>query len=205
MRKLLAAWNVLFVAGYPLAVYFGLTRLNARGVGLLLMLLLLPGLLSKLRAARREDRVAVLRLPLSIFTLVGLSAALDDPRFVLALPVLINLALLAQFGASLRGTPMVERFARMQDPNLGPAQVAYCRSVTVVWCGFFALNACVSAYLALFTEVSVWALYTGFLAYVWIGIVGATEYIYRKYRFREYGAGIHDRVLARLFPPPEAS
>jgi len=34
-----------------------------------------------------------------------------------------------------------------------------------------------------------------------IGTLGALEYVYRKYRFREYGAGLHDRLLARLFPP----
>ena len=140
-----------------------------------------------------------------MFTLVGLSAWLDDPRFVLALPILINGALLLQFGLSLRTTPMVERFARMQDPNLGPAQVAYCRSVTKVWCVFFVVNACVSAYLALFAEVASWALYTGLIAYMLMGVLGATEYLVRKARFREYGTGLHDRLIARVFPPHDAA
>jgi len=204
MRKLIAVLNVALVVGYPLAVYLGLTRFGARGVSLLLLLLLLPNLLQKFARASREDLRAVLGLPLSVFGLVGLSAVLDDPRFVLALPVLINGALLAQFALSLRGTPMVERFARMQDPNLGVAQVAYCRRVTQVWCGFFVLNGGISLYLAWFAPLATWALYTGLIAYVLMGTLGAVEYLVRKARFREYGPGLHDRVIARFFPPPRS-
>jgi uncharacterized membrane protein len=144
----------------------------------------------------------VARVPLSVLVVVALAAVFDDKRFVLAMPVLINLVLLYGFASSLRATPMVERFARMQDPNLGEEQVAYCRTVTKVWCGFFVLNAAVCAALALFASVSLWALYTGLIAYVLIGVLGTTEYIVRKARFREYGPHLHDRLLAKLFPPP---
>lgn len=201
ISTLLAVLNGVLVAGYPLAVYLGLTHFSARGVSLLLMLFLVPSVLQKVARASREALKSVLGLPLSIFCLVGLSALLDDQRFVLALPVLINCVLCLQFALSLRATPMVERFARMQDPNLGPAQVAYCRRVTQVWCVFFVLNASVSAYLALFAALSSWALYTGLIAYVLIGVLGASEYLVRKARFREYGPGLHDRIIARIFPP----
>ncbi|MET0341507.1 MAG: hypothetical protein ABW252_10940 [Polyangiales bacterium] len=201
MGKLLAVLNALIVVVYPVAVYFSLTRLGARGAGLVLAALLLPGIAQRLRSARREDLLAVLRLPLSVLALLGLAAALDDPRLVLALPVLINLALLAQFASSLWGTPLVERFARMQQANLGPAQVAYCRAVTKVWCGFFLLNGGTAAALALSAPLSWWTLYNGLLAYVAMGVLGASEYVVRKARFREYGPGLHDRLLARIFPP----
>lgn len=202
MGKVLAVLNTVLVAGYPVAVYYGLTHLSARSVGLLLLCLLLPGLLLKWRSARREDLLTVARVPLSVMALVGLGALLDDSRFVLALPVLINAVLLYTFASSLRHTPMIERFARMQEPQLSPAQVRYCRSVTHVWCAFFAFNALVSAGLALWAPVRVWALYTGLIAYVLIGVLGGSEYVVRKYRFREYGAGLHDKLLAKLFPPP---
>ncbi|HEX5660235.1 MAG TPA: hypothetical protein VFX59_23735 [Polyangiales bacterium] len=201
MKVALAVLNGILVAAYPIAVYVGLTRFNARGVGLLLLGLLLPGMLLKLRDARREDLLVVLRLPLSICALLGLAALLNDARFVFALPVLINLALLAQFASSLRGTPLVERFARMQNPALSPAQVAYCRSVTKVWCVFFVLNASLSGALAIWAPLSWWTLYNGLLAYLWMGLLGAGEYLVRKFRFREYGSGLHDRVIARVFPP----
>jgi uncharacterized membrane protein len=202
MGKLFAVLNALLVVSYPIAVYVGLTHFSARGVGLLLGGLLLPGLVYRLRAARREDWQVVLRLPLSIVTLLALTALFDDRRFVFTLPVLINVALLVQFAGSLRGTPLVERFARMQQPSLSAAQVAYCRRVTQVWCVFFVFNALVSGLLARFAALSVWSLYNGLVAYVLMGILGATEYVVRKFRFREYGSGLHDRLLARLFPPP---
>jgi uncharacterized membrane protein len=201
MRVFFAVLNGLLVAAYPVAVYVGLTRFNARGLGLLLAALLLPGFVSKLRRARREDLLAVARLPLSILALLLLAALSNDARFVFALPILINLALLLQFGSSLRGTPMVERFARMQQPDLPASHVPYCRSVTKVWCGFFALNALVSGLLAALAPLSWWTLYNGLLAYLLIGVLATVEYIVRKFRFRDYGPGLHDRVLARLFPP----
>jgi len=198
---LFAVLNGVLFAGYPVAVYVGLTRFSARGLGLVLALLLLPGLVHKLRRARREDLRTVARLPLSIFALLALSAWLDDRRFVFALPLLINGALLLQFAGSLRSTPLVERFARMQQPTLSGAQVAYCRSVTKVWCAFFVLNALTSALLAGFASLSAWALYNGLVAYLLMGSLATVEYVVRKFRFREYGAGLHDRLLARLFPP----
>lgn len=200
-----AVLNGLLVAGYPIAVYVGLTRFSARGVGLLLALLLAPSIVHKLRRARREDLWAVARLPLTILSLLALATILDDARFVFALPVLINLALLAQFAGSLRGTPLVERFARMQQPSLSPAQVVYCRRVTLVWCAFFVLNASISGALALFAPLAAWTLYNGLIAYVLLGLVGGVEYVVRKFRFREYGSGLHDRLLARLFPPPSGA
>lgn len=201
MRVFFAVLNGLLVAAYPVAVYVGLTRFSARGLGLLLAVLLLPGFISKLRHARREDLRTVARLPLSILALLALAAILDDARFVFALPVLINLALLVQFASSLSGTPMVERFARMQQPDLPASHVPYCRSVTKVWCGFFLLNALVSGALAVLAPLSWWTLYNGLLAYLLIGVLATGEYVVRKSRFRDYGTGLHDRVLARLFPP----
>jgi uncharacterized membrane protein len=201
MRIALAVLNGILVAAYPVAVYVGLTRFSARGVGLLLLVLLLPGMLHKLRNAKGEDLRVVLRLPLTICALLGLAAWLNDARFVFALPILINAALFAQFFGSLRGTPLVERFARMQSPALSPAQVAYCRSVTKVWCAFFVLNAALSGALAWWAPLAWWTLYNGLIAYVLIGLLGACEYLVRKFRFREYGRGLHDRLIARVFPP----
>lgn len=204
MQKVLAVSNAILVVSYPLAVYFGLLHLSARSLGLLLMGLMLPGLVLKFRGARREDLVAVARAPLAVLVVVALAAIFDDKRFVLAMPVLINLALLFTFASSLRATPLVERFARMQDPDLGPAQVRYCRSVTKVWCAFFVLNAALSGALAMYASLAVWALYTGLVAYLLIGVLGASEYVVRKARFREYGPHLHDRLLAKLFPPRSA-
>src|SRR5690606_1701831 len=101
------------------------------------------------RTARREDLWPVLRVPLSLLALFAAAALSGQPRLFLALPVLVNLGLLANFAASLRGeVSLVERFARLQEPELPPGGPAYCRKVTIAWCVFFVANAGVSLALA---------------------------------------------------------
>lgn len=201
MRVFLGVLNVAIFAIYPFAVYFGLTRLSARAVGLMLVALLIPTLASRVRGTTREHLRAVLPVPLTVLAVALLGAAFDDRRLVMALPVVISGVLLVHFAASLRGMPIVERFARMQSASLSPAQVRYCRVVTLVWCAFFVLNGVTAALLALRAPVAMWAAYTGAGAYVLMGLLGASEYIVRKARFREFGPAFYDRALARVFPP----
>jgi len=205
-KIVLSVVNTCLVLAYPLAVYFGLTHFAPRQLGVLLLLLLLPGLLMKARQAARADLWAVVRVPLTIFAAVGLGALLDDPRFFLALPVIANLLLLAHFGGSLRGpVSLVERMARMQDPDLPADHIPYCRTVTKVWCVFFVLNGSVAAGLALYATLSVWALYTGLLAYLLMGLLFTVEFVVRKMTFREFGESLPDRLLAHILPSGKAS
>lgn len=204
MNALLGALNVVVVLAYPFAVYLGLTRLSARAVGLMVAALIVAGLPFRLRGKKREHWGPVLAVPLTIIGMALLDVAFDDPRFVLALPVITNVALLAHFGGSLRAMPIVERFARAVDDDLTPAQVRYCRSVTQVWCVFFVLNGAVIAALALVGPLAWWAAYSGGVAYGLVGVLASAEYVVRKYRFRKYGTGLHDRVLSRIFPPRAA-
>lgn len=199
-RWLPAALRGTFVAAYPLLVYVGVSRWSPRVLGLVLLAALLPGLVSKLRTADRAHLWPVLRVPLSIFALVGLGAALNEPRFFYALPVLVNLMLLANFAATLRGpVSMIERFARMQEPELPPGGEAYCRKVTIVWCWFFVANAAMSAALALWAPVAWWSLYVGGIAYLLIGVMFTVEYIVRKATFRRFSDALPDRLLRKVF------
>ena len=202
MKILVGVVTSVLVMLYPVAIWVGLTHFSARTVGLWIVGLLLPVTVVRFRRAAREDLFAVLRIPLVILACVLPSVLFDDRRFVLVMPVLINIALLATFGLSLRGTPMVERFARMQETEgLSDAQVAHCRQVTIAWVVFFLLNASVAAGLALFAPLAWWATYNGGIAYGLMGLMFAGEYVLRQARFRRYGAGLHDRVLSRIFPP----
>jgi len=147
---------------------------------------------------------AILPVPLSVIALILLSMVLKDKRFMLSMPALVNLVLLWSFGLSLRDeSSMIERFARMQNPKLTNEQVTYCRNVTRIWCVFFVFNGGIAALLALAFPIEWWALFTGFLTYVFMGLMFASEYIFRKYRFREYGTGPQDRLLKAIFPPNE--
>ena len=91
------------------------------------------------------------RLYLCIFA-TGLAmrlGALPIPEHLASLSVLANpwvmgIAALrpeALFGLSLKfGPPLVERLARLQEPELPEHAVRYTRQVTAVWAGFFLAN-----------------------------------------------------------------
>ena len=197
------ALSVALVLAYPALVLLGLARLGARGLGLVLLVVLLPVQLIRLRGERRRHLAAALPLPLSIAAILVCATIVEDHRLILALPVLINGALLAGFAASLRRPPsMIERFARMQVDELSPAEVAYCRRVTVLWCVFFGLNGLVTLALAVAAPMRWWALWSGGLAYAAMALLFAGEYLERKRRFRRFGPRWHDRVLARVFSRP---
>jgi uncharacterized membrane protein len=202
--KIARALHAVFVVLYPAIVYIALTRLGARAAGLLVAAALVVGLALRARGERREHAVSALGVPLTLIGVALLGAVFDDERLVLALPVIANLALLAHFAASLRGMPIVERFARAIDDDVWPEQVVYCRKVTVLWCGFFAVNAVAIAALAVFAPLAWWTLYAGVGSYVLVGAMVSAEYVVRRYLFRKYGTNPFDRVLSRLMPARHA-
>ena len=95
-------------------------------------------------------------------------------------PSLVNLGLLIAFGATLvRGPSMIEKFARLGNPNLPAAAVRHTWRVTQVWCMFFAANGAFSAYTALSWSRANWSLYNGAIAYGLIGVLLVAEVIWR--------------------------
>jgi len=195
-RVLISAAVLLAALAYPLIVYFGLTRAGTRFSAWLLILLGLLHTAYRSHELRRFAWRSALALPLCAAALW-----LDDRRYMLAVPVLVNAALFSTFFGSLWSErPLVERFARMQVKDLSPAELAYCRSVTKLWCVFFVLNAATAGGLAIVGRLDLWTLYTGLISYILVGIVGASEYTVRKYRFGRYGDGLHDRILRSLLP-----
>ena len=191
----------LFLATYPVIVYFGITHWNPRAVALSLSLVLVAMLPIRYRNRPREHLWAVVRVPLSVLALLILAALMNDRRLVLALPVLVNAVLLLHFASSLRGAvPVVERLARLEQPELSPSEVRYCRSVTWLWVSFFVVNGLVAGVLAVTGPLSLWAVYTGLVSYLLIGVVFTGEFIVRRARFRRFGNGLHERLLKRILP-----
>jgi len=193
----------VLAAGYPILVYVGLRWLEPRAMALLI------GATMLLRAALRWHRptpAELLRLAtpaLAIAAVLGTAYAANDEQTLLWVPGLVNGALLFAFARTLRrGTPMVETFARLRDPDLNPAEVRYCRSVTVVWCVFFAANAAVCFYLAWTAPLWVWTLYTGVLSYAAVGGLFAVEFVVRSWRFQRYRGSVVEPLFRRIFPPP---
>jgi uncharacterized membrane protein len=159
---------------YPLLVWLALGHVGPRWVAAGLAALALT------RAAATRERfwLAVA----AVVALLAVASAWVDGWLPLKLyPVLVNLALLAVFAASLRrGPSAIERIARLREPGLPPAGVAYTRRVTQAWCAFFAVNAAVSAATALWADAATWALYNGLIAYVAMGALMAGEWMVRR-------------------------
>lgn len=192
---------------YPVAIWLGLTRLGARATSVMILGLFIPLVAFRLRRADRTTFWSVVRVPIAILALIVLGIVTDDARFVLALPVLISAVLLVTFGVTLRAgeRPMIERFARLTEPELPPEKQAHCRRWTVRWCVFFVINGLVAAGLGLWASHFWWAAYTGGIAYALMGILFSVEYVERRARFRDFGDGILDRLLRRALPAPPPS
>jgi uncharacterized membrane protein len=173
-----------------------------------LAVVLLAGL--RLAVSLRAGADAGLRaaaLPFALAGVVaGIAAWLDDGRIFLFVPALVNAALLFGFARTLwEGPPIVETFARLQAGDLPADEVAYCRTVTGVWIGFFAVNGGVALALACFASLETWTIYNGLVAYLLIASLFAAEFVYRTWRFRRYDGGFADPILRRIFPPRQPS
>lgn len=159
---------------YPFAIYVGLGRIEPRWLALLLLAMALA------RAAIRRDRLwGLAAVGAALLVLVGFFANSALPLKLY--PVLVNVTLLAIFATSLRYPPcVVERLARLREPQLPPQGIAYARRVTGVWCGFFVFNGSIALATALFAGDGVWALYNGLIAYLLMGLLFAGEWLLRQ-------------------------
>jgi len=81
---------------------------------------------------------------------------------------------------------MIERFARVLDPDLPESGVRYTRKVTIVWIGFFALNGAIALWTVLQPGWAAWTLYNGFLSYVAAGLLFVGEYFVRQRVMRQH-------------------
>jgi uncharacterized membrane protein len=166
---------------YPFVVFLSLGHLEPRWVALLLLALAAL----RLRAARH----AIWRAAAGVAVVLALCTMAANAALPLKLyPVLVNAVLLAAFGFSLWRPPsVVERLARMTQPELPPEGVAYTRQVTRVWCAFFVVNGALAAGTALWASDAVWAFYNGLLAYGLMGTLFAGEWLVRQRVMKRHG------------------
>lgn len=165
----------LLTLAYPMLVYFGLGyQIEPRWLALLLVAMAL------LRAAFGREPVWLAAAG-GALVLAALSLWGNHAMPLKLYPVLVSVALLCVFSISLVYPPtVIERLARLHEPDLPATGVAYTRCVTQVWCGFFIVNGSVSLWTALFASDAVWALYNGVISYALMGILFAGEWLVRK-------------------------
>lgn len=180
----------LLVVLYPVLVYFGLQQNEPRLLALLLLLvlglrMLGSGRMQQLISGRYRFLLGLLGLFLVLLTFVS-----NQPWGLRLYPLLVNLGFLSVFAWSLRYPPsIIERLARLREPDLPEPAVAYTRNVTKLWCGFFIFNGLVSLYTALFSSLETWTLYNGAIAYLLMGILFAGELLWRKRMKQTSGKG----------------
>ena len=167
----------LLLAGllYPFAVYFGMEHFAPWQFGLLL------GSLWLARALLGARRPGSLWMAITAIVFCLLLALFDSPLLLRWYPVLISAFMLGLFGLSLKyGPPMVERLARMREPQLPAKAIVYTRQVTIVWSVFFLCNGLLAAALTLWAPLSWWMLYTGLISYGLMGLLFAIEWLIRQ-------------------------
>jgi len=179
MKRILAVLILSLITAYPVVVLFGLRTLPLSYLGLMLVSLALLRLWFVRGDTDKQTVPIILTLTLllvAVYTLLS-----GEPQGLRFYPVAVNGTLLLTFASSLHSPmPIIERLARIQDPDLPAAAVVYTRRVTLLWCGFFLVNGLAALYTALYSSFEIWALYNGGIAYALMGLLFGGEWLVRR-------------------------
>jgi uncharacterized membrane protein len=171
-------WLVLAIVGglaYPPLVYFGISRLPPGIIVLFGLGLIGLRLLGTWRVERQMAGAGVLVLGLASAGLAAL-LLLSPSLATLAYPVAVSLATAMIFGLSLIKPPtVIERIARLREPDLAPRGVIYARRVTMVWTVFLVANGLVSGASAVWGTLETWTLWNGLISYLLMGMLFVGE------------------------------
>ncbi|WP_223669728.1 COG4648 family protein [Kangiella shandongensis] len=182
MNVLLKIAIAVVVLLYPIAIYFGLQHFQPKFLAITLAALVILRALftnSKLFSAIKGLWFVILIAGLTIATLSYIQNATLGLKLY---PVVITASFLIVFSYSLIKPPtVIERLARLQEPELPAEGIIYTRNVTKVWCGFFICNLLISLYTVFYASVEFWTLYNGFISYLLMGSLFLGEMIYRKW------------------------
>jgi uncharacterized membrane protein len=125
-------------------------------------------------------RIGALALTVTMLT----GAYFANSYFIWLLPSFVYLWLTALFGHTLWSPPsLLERLVRLQFPDFIPGIAEYLRQLTWIWTLFFAVNVPLCALLPMLAGQTAWAIYTGVIVYLLMGILGIGEWFYRRHRF----------------------
>ena len=126
-----------------------------------------------------------------VYTLSAIFARPDHAllQWLLYLPpVAVNCALCWLFGRTLvRGrTPLIARFAELEQGPLSRELAAYTRTLTWLWTLLFAGAAGISLALAASGDRDAWSWFTNLLNYLLVATLFLGEFAYRRLRYRHY-------------------
>jgi uncharacterized membrane protein len=179
--KLETIIQVMLWLAYPVVIFFGIQYFQPRYVAILLAILLVIRWRHEARhivSGMSKTYIAVFML---LLTAISITTITNNEALLRLYPALVNGGMLLIFSVSLRYPPtIIERFARLHEPNLSVLAIAYTRRVTQVWCIFFIVNGSLALYTALYASREIWAWYNGFVAYLLMGTLFGIEWLIRR-------------------------
>ena len=182
MALLLKIAIAVVVLIYPIAIYFGLQHLPPKYLAISLATLVILRALFTNSQLLKAVKGLWLVILIAGLTLAGFSYFSNTDLGLKLYPVIISFSFLTIFSYSLFKPPsVIERLARLQEPELPPEGVRYTRKVTQVWCLFFVFNMAIALYTVFFATTEVWALYNGLISYLLMGTLFIVELAYRKW------------------------
>lgn len=200
MKTVLGIISALFVAASPFVLYWTLTNHDVAVAAITLIAWVIIRTIPILLSAKKEQRNAALQLPAIALAFAILGWLFDNGTWLLVMPSATQATFGLTFLRSLKGTPLIEHFARMVKSDLSAGEQAHCRRWTKVWGFYLIVLAGIGLVLARFATLKVWTLYVGIGSYALIGVLFTIEYIVRKISFRDYGRNPLDWLLGKLFP-----
>jgi len=181
MLKLLSG---LLLIGYPGLIYLGFTHFEPRVLTLVVIVALLLSRFAGPATLFRTFSGALLFVPVCAYLIA--SVVTNEEWVVRLYPAVMSLSLAAVFiGSFWSPPPIIERIARLSEPEFPPEGVRYARALTWVWAVFLLTNASIATWTALGASRETWALYNGVISYGCVGLLMAIEYPVRRwYRAR---------------------
>ncbi len=114
-----------------------------------------------------------------LFLCLGLIICKQD-IFLKLYPVVMNLCVCLMFAGSVRGTPVIEKFAVKMGYILDNEQKKQTKYATYIWAGFMGLLTVISL-ITVFLSNAIWVWFNGLISYILIAImIGAELLIHKK-------------------------
>ncbi len=173
--------TTLLIILYPLILFLGLKHWSINTIAPLLLVIF------SLRFFLIKNKLALLAwfskaVTFFVLVLVLSGWILKNNGLLLFYPVTMNAVMLILFAYSLWSPPsVIERLARLQEPDLPEEGVQYTKKVTFIWCLFFVVNGSIALWTCLKNDMALWTLYNGVISYILMGLLFAGEWIVRKW------------------------
>tara|TARA_R110002153_G_scaffold246356_3_gene402155 strand:+ start:8154 stop:8702 length:549 start_codon:yes stop_codon:yes gene_type:complete len=169
---------------YPVIAYVGLSFGSPSLVALGLIIILL--LRFKFGHSLVLDKTYIRLFIASVIVVLGYSLITDSSQGIRFYPVVTSLLFLGIFAVSLWSKQsIVERIARIREPDLPASAISYTRKVTIWWCGFFLVNGSIAFYTAVYSDIATWTLYNGLISYCIMAVLAGVEWLVRKkYKYK---------------------